>query len=109
MRAIPKSLLIHKAVLLEPETADAWGDSEDTRTELSFVRVDPGEKFVLDKTQRQVQARAVLFYDCRHSQPAGIAFCEGQQVEWNGREYTVQTVEPLYDDRRLHHIEVTLA
>ena len=73
------------------------------------MRVDPCEKFVLDKTQRQIQASAVLFYDCRHSLPVGTTFREGQRVEWNGREYTVQAVELLHDGHRLHHIEVTLA
>lgn len=109
MRPIPKSLLIHTAALLTPSIPDAWGDSESLRTELFFVRIDPCDKFLLDKTQRQLQASAVLFFDCRHSRPAGTIFSEGQHVEWNGREYTVQTAEPLYDGRRLHHIEVTLA
>lgn len=109
MRPIPKSLLIHSATLRRPDLPDAWGDCRTVSVPLAFIRIEPCTKFILDKTQRQVQTTAVLFFDCHHSQPSGLKFREGDKVDWQGREYEIQTVEPLYAGRRLHHMELMLS
>ena len=108
MRPIPKALLIHSATLLQPGVPDAWGDASPDDQSLTFIRIDPCSKILTDKTQRQVQAAAVLFFDCRHSRPAGIVFGEGQTIMWQDHEYVVRSIEPLYDGRKLHHWEVLL-
>lgn len=108
MKPIPKHLLIHTAALQQPGSKNAWGDSSSDKQELTFIRIDPCSKLISDKTQRQVQASVVLFFDCRNSRPKGTVFAEEQTVLWNDREYTVRSIEPLYDGRKLHHWEVTL-
>lgn len=108
MQPIPKSLLIHGALLHTLGPKDAWGDADSADTQLLNIRIDPFEKYLIDNTQHEVQASALLLFDCRHSRPTGTSFVEGQTVTFNGRTYEVQTVEPLYDRRRLHHVEVVL-
>lgn len=109
MRPMPKRLLIHRVSVLTPDgEPDAWGEQTETETMLSFVRTDPTSKFVIDKTQKQVQLQAVLYYDLRHSRPRSFPFVEGQKIRWDGREYRIATVEPLYDGKKLHHLEVGL-
>ncbi|MEG0897334.1 MAG: putative minor capsid protein [Ruthenibacterium sp.] len=108
MRSIARRFLIHRCVLVVPCEKNDWGASAEKLVPLSFVRIDPCTQFVSDKTQAQIQASAVLIYDCRNSLPEGIVFAAGQRVRFFDGEYTVQRVEHLYDEKQLHHIEVTL-
>jgi hypothetical protein len=108
VRPIPKRLLIHSAVLKSPTGTDAWQDRTWNETPLRFVRLDPSEKVVMTKDNTEVQLTSTLFYDCKNSDPPGIRFSHGQKIKWNGREYTVETAEEMYDERRLHHWEVGL-
>lgn len=108
MKPIPKRLLIHSATL-HAVTEDAW--QSETLTELAKlerVRIEPVSKLITDKQNRQCTLSAVLFYDCRNSAPKAVQFETGQKLLWNGMEYRVETVEPLYDGGRLHHLEVGL-
>ncbi len=109
MRAIPKSLLIHYATLHKKVNEDRWGKGElDAGVELTYVRMEPSGKIVRDKNNAEIQLAATLFYDCKNSSPQGIAFCEDDIIVFNGVKHRVQTVEPLYDEKRLHHYELGL-
>lgn len=107
MKPIPKSLLIHSAALYE-ETEGKWQEQEKKLiAELSCVRIEPCSKLIVSSNNRSVTLSATLFYDCRNSAPA-VEFKAGQPVEFDGKTYRVETVEELYDNRKLHHIEVGL-
>ena len=109
MKAIPKKLLIHTAAAIEKGEPDMWGKCEDTnRTELTFVRVEPSSSLRISKDNNQVQLAAVLFYDCRNSQPVGYDFSHADKVEYKGRQYNIGDVKELYDEKELHHLEVEL-
>lgn len=109
MRTIPKNLLIHSAVLSEVSTDNTWQEEEKTVVaELSKIRIDTTSELVTTKDNRQVTLSAVLFYDCRNSRPKNLTFKQGQSVLWNDTEYVIETVEPLYDGRKLHHYELGL-
>ncbi|MDO4174551.1 MAG: putative minor capsid protein [Eubacteriales bacterium] len=109
MRPIPKRLLIHSAQLSTPESCDVWQKvSYSQPAALSHVRLEPCSKIVLDTNNTERQQTATLFFDVVNSLPKSVVFEEGQQVQALGRTYTVLTVEPLYDDHKLHHWEVGL-
>ncbi|MDE6745592.1 MAG: minor capsid protein [Oscillospiraceae bacterium] len=118
---IPKRLLIHSAELITEFTPDKWGRASEWNTiKLEHVRIEPSAKHVINGSGETVQLAAVLFFDCRNSSPADVAFAlkddtvNGrivalQKVSFGGRLFTVQTVEPLYADKnRIHHYEVGL-
>ena len=50
-----------------------------------------------------------LFFDCRNSRPASVQFTVGQRITFAGAVYRIETVEPVYDDARLHHYELGLS
>ena len=106
MQAIPKRLLIHKAVKYT-YVKDRWGEETlDDGQEIKYIRIEPSSKVVRDKNNAEVQLAATLFYDCKNSRPCAVEWKTDDIVAVNGEKYRVQTVEPLYDGKRLHHYEI---
>lgn len=109
MRPIPKRLLIHTAELKTVGINNTWQDEKITdMTKLKKIRIEPCSRLVTAKDKRQVSLSAVLFYDCKNSCPKNQIFSQGQKVIWNGTEHIIETIEPLYDDNKLHHYELGL-
>ena len=65
-------------------------------------------RLVTAKDNRQITLSALLIYDCKNSRPKNVQFEQGQKVVWNGIEYVIETIEPLYDGAKLHHYELGL-
>lgn len=104
---IPKRLLPHTAELYNV-TADAWQNKTDTLAgTLNNVRIEPSSQVVFTPQSNQVTLSALMYYDCVNSSGAD-GFEIGQVVVFNNVRYTIQTVDALYDARRLHHYEVGL-
>lgn len=109
MRPIPKSLLIHTVTLHKKINKDKWGKGAlDQGVELSNVRMEPSGKIVRDKNNAEIQLVAILFYDCKNSRPKDVVFKVDDLIAFNGVMHRVEVVEPLYDDKRLHHYELGL-
>ena len=120
MRPIPKSILIHSAVLVTEYSPDLWGKStESSAAPLDNVRIDPCRTTMTDSRSQTITLSANLFFDCANSSCAVPFYLEGdkdgdgkivknQFVEWHGRRYGVKTIEPIYDSKKLHHYEVGL-
>ena len=109
MRAIPKSLLIHSARLLKKMKEDEWGEAKlSVGTALRCIRMEPSSKIVRDKNNSEVQLAATMFYDCRNSKPRYISFVVDDIIVFNGQKFQIKVVEPLYDNRSLHHYELGL-
>lgn len=119
MRPIPKGMLLHRAVLTTEYAPDLWGKSSETEAcPLDRVRIESSHKTVATKERQQITLSAVLFFDCVNSVCSVPFLLEGdtydgknvknQFVEWNGRKYAVQVIEPLYGDKKIHHYEVGL-
>ena len=107
--AIPASLLIHAVTLYKIKEKDRWGKAElDTGTELQRVRMEPSSRIVRDKNNAEIQLTATLFYDCRNSRPRNVTFEVDDIISFNGQKHRVQTIEPMYDGKRLHHYEIGL-
>ena len=108
IRPIPKKLLIHNVILAKSDS-DRWGEETiKDEQELTFVRMEPSSKVVRDKNNAEVQLEATLFYDCHNSRPRGVQFKEDDIIIFNGQKHSVQTIEPLYAGKHLHHIEMGL-
>lgn len=106
MQAIPKKMLIHRATRHVMDK-DRWGkEMPDDGQEITYIRIEPSSKVVRDKNHAEIQLVATLFYDCRNSRPCGVSWKEDDIVVANGEKYQVQTVEALYDGKRLHHYEI---
>lgn len=109
MKPIPKQLLIHEAMLHKEINKDRWGNGDtDSGTILSDIRIEPSTKIVRDKNNVEIQLAAMLFYDCKNSRPKGISFEVDDIIVFNGQKHQVRIVEPLYDNKRLHHYELGL-
>lgn len=108
MKAIPKQLLIHEITLKTAEK-DRWGKEILKEGQaVTRVRVEPSSKIIRDKNNAEIQLCAVLIYDCKNSRPKGLVFREDDLVFFNGQKHKIQTVEPLYDEKKLHHYEMGL-
>ena len=115
--AIPKRLLIHNAELIN-EFGDEWAVTESISAPLEHIRIEPSRSVVRDVKSQEVTLNALLFFDCTNSRCTIPFALEGETVDgkvllaqrakFGGRTYTVKTIEPIYDDKRLHHYEVGL-
>lgn len=111
IKPIPKSLLPHTVTLQRevPKQDDFWEDDVlESNMVLSYVKLEPSNKIVRDKNNAEIQIAATLFYDCKNSEPRGITFEEDDVIIFNGEKHQVETVEPLYDRKKLHHYELGL-
>lgn len=109
MKAIPKKLLIHSALLSSYKDENVWGNSSlENKTKLERIRIEPTHKYVTTKENRQITLSAILFFDCVNSSPLNTVFKLGDRIKFNGTDYLVETVEPIYDTK-LHHYEIGLS
>ena len=108
MKPIPKTLLIHSAELFEEKEGGWQEPAREKIAELSRIRIEPCSRLVQTDSNRSVTLEATLFYDCRNSSPANVEFKQGQRLTFGGELYKIELVEPLYDNKRLHHLEVGL-
>lgn len=109
MKPIPKHLLIHSARAIKQENADRWNNKTDkTVAQLENVRIEPSSTLTVTKDNRQIKLSAVLFFDCMHSKPADFDFSDTDIIEALGGRYEIISVDKLYDDKKLHHYEVSL-
>jgi hypothetical protein len=108
MRPIPRNYLIHKVKVLSEIIRDTWGNEiPGTETVISFVRVEPKTKLVIDKQNRQVKLSALVFYDMVNSTPAH-EFSVSDRIIFKGRTYNIAVIDELYDASKLHHLEIGL-
>lgn len=80
----------------------------EKETELHSVRLEPSSKVIKDKNNNEVQLAATLFFDCKNSKPKNILFEEGDIVVFNNQKHKIQLIEPLFDEKKLHHYEIGL-
>ena len=108
MMAIPKKLLIHSAaVYQEAKTGSGWnGATMKLIGQLTHVRIEPSSRVVRDKNNREQQLAATLFFDCKNSQNTAGALKEDLIVDFQGQKHRIVSVEPLYDENKLHHYEI---
>lgn len=108
MKPIPKNWLIHSAELNSAETDNWQTESLTTISSLNNVRIEPSSKLITNKQGEQITLSATMFYDCHNSKGLTVNFSHGQKLIFNGNIYTIETIESLYDLKKLHHYELGL-
>lgn len=109
MRPIPKKLLIHTVLLHKRKKVDKWGKEElDAGEELVNVRIEPSHQIIRDGNGAEIQLAVTLFFDCRNSRPKETEIHVDDIIDFNGQMHQVKSVEPLYDEKKLHHYEIGL-
>lgn len=107
--SIPAHLLIHSATLFDVEK-DQWGDAQDKIvSELVRVRFEPSTRIIANANGTDIQCTATMFVDSVNSYPANVSISVGQAILWDGARYIVRDVQRLYDEIKLHHLEVELS
>ena len=109
MLPIPLRMLIHEATLNEVERNDYGAEQDKLIATLKYIRFEPSTRIVHTTDNADVQCTATMFIDAISSWPVGISPSIGNSVVWEGRRYKVQDIQRLYDDNRLHHLEVELS
>lgn len=107
MAQIPKSVLIHKAHLINV-TSDGWKDEQVSKVLLENIRIDYSKVRNLNNESDSTNLIGTLFYDIINSKPRDVKFTKGQQIEFKGVNYTINSIDYLYDKTKLHHIELGL-
>lgn len=119
LRPIPLQILKTAAVLTVPQKVERWGEVTPSTTNLSKTHLQASNAVKRTKDSREVVLRAILFYDTKNSLPRGVNFNalkaqadeagERMTLDIEGLTYTVETVEPIPDDRGgIHHYELGL-
>lgn len=119
LRPIPAKILTHSATLRQCNGVDVWENPSYDDIQLSHICVQPVHDTRMDATNTEVVLTSIAFVDARLSSPAGFDFQAAQdQSEANGaplafiyqgRHYTVLTVDALCDDTgAYHHTELGL-
>ncbi len=109
MRAIPKKLLIHSAILRTKESEDKWGKTTPSSDKkLNHVRVEPSSRHIVTKDNRQINLSATLIFDIKNSTPKKQEFCVGDRIIFDNKEYSIEYIDKLYAMKKLHHIEMGL-
>lgn len=119
MQSIPAQILIHSGTMTIYYAADKWGGTPTATTApISHVRIEPYRRETHDRDQQEVTLTALMFFDCKNSAcelpfvlPGDVyngGKVKQQTISALGRVFVVKTVEPIYDDQALHHIEVGL-
>lgn len=94
---------------MQKKQKNQWGEGEVVEnSEINFVRIEPSSKVIKDKNNNEIQLAATLFYDCKNSKPQNASFEEGDIVVFNNQKHKIQLIEPLFDEKKLHHYEIGL-
>ena len=108
MRPIPRAMLTHSAMLMQPAGDGYQSELLAPVAALTRVHLAASTAEELTREDTRTARTALLLYDARHSRPKEVAFAVGQRVLFEGVCYRVEAVEPLLDGVRLHHTEVSL-
>lgn len=103
MRPIQKRLLIHEIIYIS-EVKNGWGEVEEEKKTIKFVRVEPKKGYVQVSNGDKVVYSDIIFWDNFHSTPC--KFEEKQKIDFNGDIKTIQSIGYFYDDKNLHHLEI---
>jgi len=101
MRPIPRAMLTQTATLLQAA-------GENPVATLTRVYVETSTAVEQTNTDTRTERKGLLIYDARNSLPHGVVFTPDQRVQFAGELYRVETVQPMRDGVRLHHVELTL-
>lgn len=104
---IPAYLLIHSATL-KNVTTDMYGDKTYIETPLIKVRFEATKSALYGSNGEDSADKYIMFFDLQNSSPSGTDFKVLDKITFDGEDFTIRTVNKLYDDTCLHHFELAL-
>lgn len=119
LRPIPGKILKHTVTLNICTGVDRYQEPTFDQQEITHCVMQPTNETRRTTSNTEVVLRGLMFADARRTFPVGYDF-EGAKktseaagypltLTFNGDEFTVETVETLYDDEGLlHHYELGL-
>lgn len=117
LRPIPARILRSSAVVKVCNGVDFYQNQTYDEYSIDHVHIQPTDRIVKTKDNTDHQLTSILFVDAKYSTPIAwqslleSAHLKGgdMRVIIHGTEYTVVSVDTLFDDTdRLHHWEVGL-
>lgn len=109
VRSIPINLLFHNVVYYKRLGKNDYEEiTYADPVSIKRVRIDPSSKIIKRNQGDEEQLNALLFYDSVKSVPLNIDFVENDKIEFEGKTYLIAIVEKLYDNSKLHHLEIGL-
>lgn len=111
MRPIPKCFLKQKVTYHKQVQGNDFYDENtiDDGIVIRRVRVEQSNMIIRDKNNVEIKLSAIMFYDCISSYPRNIHFIVDDVIIFKETEkYKIVNVEPLYDEKQLHHYELGL-
>lgn len=94
--AIPKEVLIHDIDYYKVSGRDDWNNvTYEDPVIIEFVRFDHATGFSRDSRETKVQYDGIIFVDSTHSTPIP-ELVEQSKVAFEGKDYIIQKVIPLY-------------
>lgn len=117
LRPIPRRILSDNAILKIPTSIDIYQNPRYETYNMNNIHVQNTNQVIKNTENTEVVLRAVLFFDCRLSNPIGLdiwALERGAnkvgasiKVEYSGDIYTVESVDLVPDDcGNPHHYEL---
>lgn len=119
LRPIPARILTHSATLRQCTGVDVWQQPAYSDISLDRICVQPTHETRMASDNTETALSSIAFIDARLSAPVGLDFVALQESSeanglplafmYNGRKYTVVTVDVLCDDSgAYHHTELGL-
>ena len=105
---IPARLLQDSAVLLVPKEKEIFGDSYE-EIPLTNVRVCFSKKVRLSNNNTVSSTAGTLYFDCRHSAPAGTEFTAEMKLVIGGERFRIAEVKQVKAEKDVHHWEIAFA
>ncbi|XEO93352.1 putative minor capsid protein [Latilactobacillus sakei] len=115
IKPIPRRLLPDKVTITHgKDDPNSFEITKSEKHELDHVRIQQTDKALManigdnSKSYQQLSS-SILFIDAVNSDnPDGYQLVNGDEVLYNGRNFSVIQVEPVKNDQALHHWEVYL-
>lgn len=119
LRSIPSKILKHTVTLNICTGVDRYQKPTSEQQEIRHCVMQPTNETRRTTSNTEVVLRGLMFADAKRTLPVGYDFEAAKKASeaagypltltFNGQEFTVETVETLYDDEGLlHHYELGL-
>lgn len=109
IRSIPKSVLIHSAVLYKRTGKNTKEQiTYSDAVSLDYVCFQDSNEIIRLQNGDEYRLSGILFYDEKNSRPQGIEFSLDDKIVFNGTNYYIKRIRTESGFVLLHHFEIEL-
>ena len=109
IKPIPRRKLPNKVVYKAYLGNNGEGDTWNTPTTLTYVKIEDLKRFTYSDKGRELVGSAIMFYDLVSSTGLINEPTINSKIEFNNREYRIVDIEVLLADSSTpHHYEIML-